>query len=131
MSRLTLRQTIVPVYLLGCLLLGGASAAGDIANLALQLAALPLGMRRWLAARLGGAGPGTASAAPSLRRQRAAEQLACELGRGREVLAAQRSSAQEVPNNGSTATGNGLLNFDATTKKITGRVTLNTELRLV
>jgi hypothetical protein len=43
---------------------------------------------------------------------------------GREVLAAQMSSAQEVPNNASTATGNGLLNFDAATKKITGRVTL-------
>ena len=43
---------------------------------------------------------------------------------GREVLAAQMSSAQEVPNNASTATGNGLLNFDAATRKITGRVTL-------
>ena len=43
---------------------------------------------------------------------------------GREVFAAQMSSAQEVPLNASLATGNGLLDFDATTKKITGRVTL-------
>lgn len=43
---------------------------------------------------------------------------------GREVFAAQMSSAQEIPTNASTATGNGLLEFDATTKKITGRVTL-------
>jgi len=43
---------------------------------------------------------------------------------GREVFTAQMSSAQEVPVNVSTATGNGLLNFDATTKKITGRITL-------
>lgn len=42
----------------------------------------------------------------------------------REVFAAQMSSAQEIPTNASTATGNGLLEFDATTKKITGRVTL-------
>ena len=43
---------------------------------------------------------------------------------GREVYAAQMSSAQEVPNNASTATGNGLLNLDTTTRKILGRVTL-------
>ena len=43
---------------------------------------------------------------------------------GREVFAAQMSSAQEIPINASTATGNGLLEFDATTKMITGRVTL-------
>ena len=43
---------------------------------------------------------------------------------GREVFAAQMSSAQEIPTNASTATGNGLLEFDATTKKITGRVIL-------
>ena len=43
---------------------------------------------------------------------------------GREVFAAQMSSAQEVLTNASSATGNGLLEFDATTKKITGRVTL-------
>ena len=43
---------------------------------------------------------------------------------GREVFAAQMSNAQEVPRNASVATGNGLLDFDATTKKITGRVTL-------
>ena len=43
---------------------------------------------------------------------------------GRDVFAAQMSSAQEVPANPSAATGNGLLSFDTTTKKITGRVTL-------
>lgn len=43
---------------------------------------------------------------------------------GREVFAAQMASAQEVLTNASPATGNGLLEFDATTKKITGRVTL-------
>lgn len=37
-----IRHAIVPAYLLICLLLGGASAAGFIANLVLQLAALPL-----------------------------------------------------------------------------------------
>ncbi|MEG3089577.1 O-antigen ligase family protein [Sphingomonas sp. PB4P5] len=42
MTRTALRHAIVPVYLLACLLLGGASAAGFIANLSLQLAALPL-----------------------------------------------------------------------------------------
>ncbi|MDQ2765490.1 MAG: O-antigen ligase domain-containing protein, partial [Pseudomonadota bacterium] len=36
------RHSIVPAYLLACLLLGGASAAGFVANLTLQLAALPL-----------------------------------------------------------------------------------------
>ena len=43
---------------------------------------------------------------------------------GREVFASQMSNAQEVPSNASSATGNGLLSFDATTKKITARVTL-------
>ena len=43
---------------------------------------------------------------------------------GREVFAAQMSNAQEVPTNASMAAGNGLLDFDATTKKIIGRVTL-------
>jgi O-antigen ligase len=37
-----IRHAIVPAYLLACLLLGGASAAGFIANLVLQLAAIPL-----------------------------------------------------------------------------------------
>ena len=37
-----IRHTVVPVFLLACLLLGGASAAGFAANLVLQLAALPL-----------------------------------------------------------------------------------------
>lgn len=36
------RRAIAPAYLLACLLLGGASAAGFLANLALQLAAIPL-----------------------------------------------------------------------------------------
>ena len=40
---------------------------------------------------------------------------------GREVYAAQMSSAQEVPVNASTATGNGLLNLDTTTRKIVVR----------
>lgn len=39
---MTLRHAVVPVYLLACLLLGGASAAGLVANLLLQLAAIPL-----------------------------------------------------------------------------------------
>ena len=43
---------------------------------------------------------------------------------GREVFAAQMSNAQEVPTNASTATGNGLLTFDAATRKISGRVAL-------
>lgn len=42
MKRLTLRHGIVPTYLAACLLFGGASAAGFVVNLALQLAALPL-----------------------------------------------------------------------------------------
>jgi len=42
MNRLTVRHGIVPAYLLLCLLLGGASAAGFIANLVLQIVALPL-----------------------------------------------------------------------------------------
>lgn len=37
-----IRHAVVPAYLLACLVLGGASAAGYAANLALQLAALPL-----------------------------------------------------------------------------------------
>jgi O-antigen ligase len=37
-----IRHAVVPIYLLACLLLGGASAAGFIANLILQIAALPL-----------------------------------------------------------------------------------------
>jgi O-antigen ligase len=37
-----IRHFVVPVYLLACLLLGGASAAGYMANLLLQIAALPL-----------------------------------------------------------------------------------------
>lgn len=37
-----IRHALVPVYLLACLLLGGASAAGYIANLLLQIAAIPL-----------------------------------------------------------------------------------------
>ena len=36
------RHWLVPLYLLACLLLGGASAAGFIPNLLLQLAALPI-----------------------------------------------------------------------------------------
>ena len=42
MTRSSLRHALVPAYLAACLLLGGASAAGFLANLALQLAALPL-----------------------------------------------------------------------------------------
>jgi len=37
-----IRHAVVPVYLLLCLLLGGASAAGFIANFMLQIASLPL-----------------------------------------------------------------------------------------
>lgn len=37
-----IRHAVVPVYLLACLLLGGASAAGFIANFILQIASLPL-----------------------------------------------------------------------------------------
>lgn len=36
------RHAVVPVYLLACLLLGGANAAGFVPNLLLQIAALPL-----------------------------------------------------------------------------------------
>lgn len=43
---------------------------------------------------------------------------------GRDVFAAQMSSAQEVPPNASSATGNGLLSLDPATKKFTARVTL-------
>ena len=43
---------------------------------------------------------------------------------GREVFAAQMTSAQEVPANASIATGNGLVNFDPVTKKFSGRLTL-------
>jgi O-antigen ligase len=42
MNRLTVRHGIVPAYLLLCLVLGGASAAGLAANLVLQIIALPL-----------------------------------------------------------------------------------------
>ncbi|VVT32394.1 O-antigen polymerase [Sphingomonas aurantiaca] len=43
-----IRHAVIPAYLLICLLLGGASAAGFIANLTLQLAALPLiGWASW------------------------------------------------------------------------------------
>lgn len=44
---------------------------------------------------------------------------------GREVFGAQMSSAQEVPPNASSATGNGLLSLDPATKKFTVRVTLS------
>ncbi len=37
-----IRHAVVPAYLLACLLLGGASAAGFIANFILQVASLPL-----------------------------------------------------------------------------------------
>lgn len=43
---------------------------------------------------------------------------------GREVFAAQMSSAQEVPANASSATGTGLIDFDPVTKKIAARMTL-------
>lgn len=36
------RQAVVPAYLLACLVLGGANAAGFLPNLLLQIAALPL-----------------------------------------------------------------------------------------
>jgi O-antigen ligase len=43
-----IRHAVVPVYLLACLLLGGASAAGFIANFILQIASLPLiGWAMW------------------------------------------------------------------------------------
>ena len=43
---------------------------------------------------------------------------------GREVSTAQLSSAQELPSNSSTATGNGLFGFDPLTKKFTARLAL-------
>lgn len=52
-SRLS-RHFVVPIYLLACLLLGGASAAGYAANLLLQIAAIPLiGWSLWLLVRSG------------------------------------------------------------------------------
>jgi predicted small lipoprotein YifL len=44
---------------------------------------------------------------------------------GRDVFAAQMSSAQEVPANASSATGNGLLSLDPATKKFTARITVS------
>lgn len=45
-----IRHYVVPIYLAACLLLGGASAAGIIANLLLQIAAIPLiGWALWQA----------------------------------------------------------------------------------
>ena len=44
---------------------------------------------------------------------------------GREVFASQMSNAQEVPANASAATGNGFLDFDPVTKKVTARMTLS------
>ena len=43
---------------------------------------------------------------------------------GREVYAAQLSAAQEVPTNGSTATGVGLVSLDPVTKRVSARLTL-------
>lgn len=44
------RRAVAPAYLAACLLLGGASAAGFLANLVLQLAALPIiGWALWAA----------------------------------------------------------------------------------
>ena len=43
---------------------------------------------------------------------------------GREVSAAQLTSAQEIPTNASTATGNGLFSFDPVTKKFSARLSL-------
>lgn len=43
---------------------------------------------------------------------------------GREVFAAQLSNAQEVPANASGAAGNGLINLDPVTKKISARIAL-------
>lgn len=43
---------------------------------------------------------------------------------GRQVFAAQLSASQEVPTNGSTATGNGLVSFDPVTKGFSARLTL-------
>ena len=44
---------------------------------------------------------------------------------GRQVFAAQLSSAQEVPINASTATGNGVVAFDPVTKAFTARLALS------
>lgn len=41
-TRQTLLNLVVPAYLAACILLGGASAAGFLANMVLQLAALPI-----------------------------------------------------------------------------------------
>ncbi|KQN22947.1 O-antigen polymerase [Sphingomonas sp. Leaf33] len=55
-----IRHYVVPVFLAACLVLGGASAAGFIANLLLQIAAIPLiGWALWQALQ--------ASPAPSSR----------------------------------------------------------------
>ena len=43
---------------------------------------------------------------------------------GREVFAAQLSNAQEVPVNASGAAGNGLINLDPVTKKISAKIAL-------
>ena len=49
-----IRHAIVPGYLLACLLLGGASAAGYAANVLLQLAAIPLiGWALWTLVQTG------------------------------------------------------------------------------
>ena len=56
------RHVVVPAYLLACLLLGGASAAGFIANFILQIAGLPLiGWSLW---QLGQTGTGPQARAP-------------------------------------------------------------------
>jgi hypothetical protein len=58
-----IRHWVVPLYLLACLLLGGASAAGFITNLLLQLAALPLiGWSLWQLVQ-----PGAAPLSRSIR----------------------------------------------------------------
>ena len=44
---------------------------------------------------------------------------------GRDVFAAQLSSAQEVPANASSATGTGVLSFDPASKKFSARITLS------
>lgn len=43
---------------------------------------------------------------------------------GRQVFAAQLSASQEVPTNGSTATGNGFVSFDPVTKGFSARLAL-------
>ncbi|MBH9538432.1 O-antigen ligase family protein [Novosphingopyxis sp. YJ-S2-01] len=49
-----IRHLVVPTYLLACLLLGGASAAGYTVNLLLQLAAIPIiGWALWTLAQTG------------------------------------------------------------------------------